>query len=66
MGSFLRDRHADDRWQEALKRIRDEIAKYNAELLDYNLQVPPQVGQMVPLNATELIQRVLERARLQF
>lgn len=63
LGSFIRDRHADDRWQEALKRIREEISRYNGELLDYNLQVPPQIGQMVPLNPAELTQNALERAR---
>jgi hypothetical protein len=62
-GSFILDRHADDRWNDAIHRLREEISRYNSELLDYNLQVPPQVGQMVPLNLAEMIPRVLDQAK---
>lgn len=61
-GSYMRDKHARDRWHDAIKRLRRDIEAYNSELLNYNLMVPRQIGQMVPLNAEELIQQALERA----
>lgn len=63
VGSFLRDRHAEDRWNEALRHLREDVARYNRELLDYNLQVPDAVGQMVPLNLDEAVQDALQAAQ---
>lgn len=61
-GSYVRDKHARDRWQEALKRLRRDVGAYNSELLNYNLSVPPQIGQMVPMDAEALISDALQRA----
>jgi hypothetical protein len=65
-GSFVRERHAQDRWLEACKRLADDVGRYNSELLDYNLQIPSSIPQMVPLNAKELIADALKRAEAQF
>lgn len=61
-GSFVRDKHARERWEQATGRLRRDIAAYNSELLNYNLQVPEQIGQMVPLDAEALIQEHLQAA----
>ncbi len=62
-GSFLLDRHAEDRWQEALKKLHEEVSRYNRELLNYNLQVPPGVDQRVPFNLEAEIQHALKIAQ---
>lgn len=63
MGSFILHREADERWQNATRQLRIEIAQYNSELLNYNLQVPAQIGQMVPINPDELIETTLKQAQ---
>ncbi|MGJ3240775.1 MAG: DnaJ family domain-containing protein [Anaerolineae bacterium] len=62
VGSFILHREADERWQKATRQLRIDIANYNNELLNYNLQVPPQVGQMVPIDPDTLIQTALIQA----
>lgn len=62
-GSFIMHREADERWQEATRHLRLDIGKYNSELLNYNLQVPPGVGQMIPIDAEQLIESTLEQAQ---
>ena len=66
VGSFVRDRHAHDRWQEACRRLREDVLVYNGELLNYNLQVPTGIGQMIPLNPDELIAGALKQAEADF
>lgn len=66
VGSFIRDRHAHDRWLEACRRLRQDVVLYNGELLDYNLQVPSAIGQMIPLNPEELITGALNQAETEF
>jgi hypothetical protein len=61
-GSYVKEREADDRWQAAIKGLRRDIASYNRELLDYNLMTPPQIGQMVPLDADEVIRKARQSA----
>lgn len=61
-GSYVRDKHARDRWHDAIKRLRRDVGAYNSELLNYNLMVPRQIGQMVPLDAEALIAEALSRA----
>ena len=61
-GSILRLQEIEKRWDEAQIRLRDEITKYNSELLDYNLQVPSVMDQMIPLNAHILIEQALRQA----
>jgi hypothetical protein len=61
-GSILRLQQVEKRWEEAQAKLYEEITRYNAELLDYNLQVPPTIGQMIPLNARDLIQKALVQA----
>lgn len=61
-GSILRLQQIEKRWDEAQAHLHEEIAKYNSELLDYNLQVPNVVGQMIPLDAQKLIEQALQRA----
>lgn len=65
-GSYVKEREADERWQAAAASIRDDIAKYNSELLEYNLMVPPRIGQMVPLDADDLIDEALRAARQEY
>lgn len=60
--SALLERQADQRWQSALTKIEDDIQAYNRELLDYNLTVPPQVGQRAPLNFDEEVRKALRDA----
>lgn len=61
-GSFLYHQKADERWKRAVQSLQRDIAAYNAELLNYNLQVPPGIEQMVPLNPDELIDKALQSA----
>lgn len=61
-GSILRLQQVEKRWDEAQKRLHEEITAYNRELLDYNLQVPPSIEQMIPLNAETLIVQALKHA----
>lgn len=60
-GSFVNLRSADERWEKAISTIKVDIQRYNSELLDYNLQVPPTIGQRVPLQE-EIIAAALKRA----
>lgn len=60
MGSFILHREADDRWQRALRQLRVDIGNYNSELLNYNLQIPQSIGQMIPLDVDMLIEAVLQ------
>ena len=62
-GSFILDQHAEDRWQDALKGWYRDVKHYNQELLDYNLQVPPQIGQRSPMNGDTEIEKALHMAR---
>ena len=64
--SYVREKQVSDRWTEACRRLREDVAKYNGELLDYNLQVPSGIGQMIPLNPDELIAGALKRAEADF
>lgn len=57
--SFILEREADARWQAALQILSAEADDYNRELLNYNLTVPPQVGQRIPLNFTAEVERVV-------
>ena len=65
MGSFILHREADERWKKAIRQLKVDIANYNAELLNYNLQVPPSIGQMIPLDADALIAKTLEASEQQ-
>jgi len=58
-GSAILERDAETRWQEACQRLSREIDEYNRRVLHYNVTIPPQVGQRVPLDAAEVIQRAL-------
>jgi hypothetical protein len=60
--SFILMREADERWEMACDRIRKEVEAYNKKLLNFNISVPPQVNQRIPLNADILIRRALETA----
>jgi len=62
-GSFILDRHAEDRWHEALRRLHEDVTRYNQELMNYNLQVPPGIDQRVPLNLEDEIQHALSIAQ---
>lgn len=61
-GSFILHREADERWHKATRQLSTDIASYNAELLNYNLQVPQGVGQMVPIEANSLFETTLKLA----
>ncbi len=61
-GSFILHREADERWHKATRQLSVEIASYNAELLNYNLQVPQGVGQMVPIEPNALFEMTLKAA----
>jgi hypothetical protein len=61
-GSFVQEQHARDRWKEACQRLREDVGRYNSELLDYNLQIPATIPQMVPLNPENLIDGALRQA----
>lgn len=65
-GSFVRQKQADDRWKSAVERLQPDVLRYNRELMDYNLTVPPTVGQMVPFNLPKAAQSALDRARREF
>ena len=54
------DRHAEERWEKALRQWHTDVAKYNSDLLDYNLQVPLSVGQRVPMNPEQEIEKALK------
>jgi hypothetical protein len=60
--SFVREQEIRKRWLEACQRLRQEVKDYNSELLNYNLQIPPSINQMIPLNAEELIEKSLKNA----
>jgi|GEM_PF-3993122 len=62
MGSFILHREADERWQKAVRQLKVDIGNYNSELLNYNLQVPQSIGQMIPLEADTLIETALQSA----
>lgn len=62
IGSYVRDRHAEDRWQEAIKRWAVDCTRYNGEMLDYNLSIPPQIEQMIPIAIHESIEEALDSA----
>jgi len=53
--SFVLEREAHQRWQSALERLQEEIDKYNGEILNYNLSVPPQIQQKIPLDLHQLV-----------
>jgi hypothetical protein len=60
-GSFVNLRAAEDRWESAIRQLKVDIARYNGELLNFNLQVPPSIGQRVPLSEA-IIEAALKRA----
>lgn len=62
-GSAIMERQAEERWQNATNTLRTDIAKYNSEILNYNLQVPAGINQMIPLQAENLIQAALNQAQ---
>ena len=57
-GSLVLQRKAEDGRDHAITRIREDIEKFNKKLLNYNLTVPPQIGQKIPLDAEEEIREV--------
>lgn len=57
--SIIMENEADKRWQAACKRIREDVEAYNRKLLNYNITVPPQIGQRIPLNADAEIKKAL-------
>jgi len=65
-GSFMRLQHAEDRWQAAVARLNRDVGLYNRELLNYNLMVPEQIGQMVPINIKEELDFALQQAEGQY
>lgn len=65
-GSFVREQQVQDRWLDACRRLREDVTRYNSELLDYNLQVPPRIPHMIPLNADDLIATALRQAEREF
>lgn len=58
--SFILMREADERWEKACDRIRKEVDAYNKKILNFNISVPPQVNQRIPLSADVLIRKALE------
>lgn len=62
LGSFILHNEADERWQRATRQLGVDIANYNSELLDYNLQVPKGIDQMIPLDASAITASVLSEA----
>lgn len=60
-GSYVAQQKVDARWQDAVEKIKADIEAYNRELLNYNLQVPTQIGQMVPIHANDEIKKALMR-----
>lgn len=62
-GSFVMERDAEERWQAACAKLRDLIDAYNSKLLTYNVQIPPEVVQGVPINADDLLATALARFR---
>ncbi len=57
--SIILENEAQQRWQNACQRIREDIDAYNRKLLSYNITVPPQIGQRIPLNADTEIKKAL-------
>ena len=53
--------NVEDRWEIAIRQLKLDIERYNKELLDFNLQVPPTIGQRVPLNIS-IIETALKAA----
>ena len=62
-GSFVREQQIQKRWESSIQRLIEDINSYNRELLDYNLQIPRQITQMVPLDAKALIEKSLHQAQ---
>ena len=62
VGSFILHREADERWNKATRQLGIDIASYNAELLNYNLQVPVGIGQMIPIDSKLLFETILKSA----
>jgi hypothetical protein len=60
-GSFINLKAAEERWESAIRQLKVDIQRYNGELLDFNLQVPPSIGQRVPLNEN-IIEAALKQA----
>ncbi|MCA9885403.1 MAG: DUF1992 domain-containing protein [Anaerolineae bacterium] len=63
VASFILMREADERWQTACDRIRKEVNDYNKKVLNFNISVPPQINQRIPLNADVLIRKALDTAQ---
>jgi hypothetical protein len=63
-GSFINLKAAEERWEAAIKQLKVDIERYNKELLDFNLQVPPSIGQRVPLSMA-IIETALKEAENQ-
>jgi hypothetical protein len=61
-GSFVLHNHAEDRWKDALRDWYRDVNKYNSELLDYNLQVPPQIGQRPSMDGEAEVAKALQAA----
>lgn len=62
-GSFVLDQHAEDRWHDALKSWYHDVKRYNQELLDFNLQVPSQIGQRAMMDGDVEVEKALHVAR---
>ncbi|MEM9954674.1 MAG: DUF1992 domain-containing protein [Chloroflexota bacterium] len=63
MGSFILHREADERWNKAVRQWKMDVGKYNSELLNYNLEVPESVGQMIPIDPQALVDKALAQAQ---
>lgn len=57
-GSMVRRRNAEDRWQEACDRLRDDTDAFNKKVLNYNLTVPRHIEHRVPLDLDSLIRQL--------
>ncbi|MCU0513881.1 MAG: DUF1992 domain-containing protein [Anaerolineae bacterium] len=51
--SLILEREADERWQRAGHKLRQDMETYNRKLLTYNVSAPPPFNQAIPLNVAE-------------
>lgn len=49
---------ARDEWHKARRIFRERLAEINRLIVNYNLQVPPQIGQRFLLKEEEALQRM--------
>ena len=47
-----------DEWHKARRIFHERVSEVNRLILNYNLQVPPQIGQRFPLKEEEVLQRL--------